>query len=53
MWWHRSLKEFSSLARTPGQGHRRDDLTDRTDLRFWPIMADLGSRDVERLLADR
>jgi plasmid stabilization system protein ParE len=33
------IEGVRSLARTPGQGHRRDDLTDRTDLRFWPIMA--------------
>jgi plasmid stabilization system protein ParE len=28
-----------SVARTPGQGHRRDDLTPREDLRFRTVFS--------------
>ena len=57
------------LGKTPGIGHRREDLT-RRDVRFWPIYSYLvvyqrssrpllviavlhGNRDVKRLLQDR
>ena len=30
---------FRALAKTPGQGHRRDDLTQREDLRFWSVFS--------------
>ena len=30
---------FRSLARTPGQGHCRDDLTPRMELRFWSVFS--------------
>jgi plasmid stabilization system protein ParE len=57
---------FEQLARTPGIGHRRQDLTDRP-LKFWSVHSYLvvynpasdpltivailhGARDVERLL---
>jgi plasmid stabilization system protein ParE len=54
---------FRALARTPGQGYRREDLTPRPELRFWSVFSyriDKKSltiiailhakRDVERLL---
>lgn len=28
-----------AVARTPGQGHRRDDLTQRKELRFWAVFS--------------
>jgi toxin ParE1/3/4 len=28
-----------AVARTPGQGHRRDDLTRREELRFWSVFS--------------
>jgi plasmid stabilization system protein ParE len=30
---------FRSLAKTAGQGHRREDLTRREELRFWPVFS--------------
>jgi plasmid stabilization system protein ParE len=33
------VREFHVLARTPGQGHRRDDLTQREELRFWSVFS--------------
>ncbi len=30
---------FQTLARTPGQGHQREDLTVRDELRFWTIFS--------------
>ena len=30
---------FRAVARTPGQGHRRSDLTQRKELRFWPVFS--------------
>ena len=38
---------FRSLARTPGQGHRRDDLTPRMELRFWSVFSALR-RNLEK-----
>jgi plasmid stabilization system protein ParE len=31
------ISAFRTLARSPGLGHRRDDLTERSELRFWPV----------------
>jgi antitoxin ParD1/3/4/toxin ParE1/3/4 len=33
------VAEFRALAKTPGQGHRRDDLTGRQELRFWSVFS--------------
>ena len=30
---------FRALARTPGQGHRREDLTRRDEIRFWAVFS--------------
>ena len=30
---------FRSIARTPGQGHLREDLTARRELRFWSVFS--------------
>ncbi|MGH9609167.1 MAG: type II toxin-antitoxin system RelE/ParE family toxin [Bryobacteraceae bacterium] len=30
---------FRALSRTPGQGHRREDLTQREELRFWAVFS--------------
>ncbi|MGI9072248.1 MAG: type II toxin-antitoxin system RelE/ParE family toxin [Bryobacteraceae bacterium] len=30
---------FQALARTPGQGHRREDLSSREELRFWNVFS--------------
>jgi antitoxin ParD1/3/4/toxin ParE1/3/4 len=30
---------FRAIARTPGQGHLREDLTARPELRFWPVFS--------------
>jgi plasmid stabilization system protein ParE len=30
---------FRAVARTPGQGHRRDDFTQREELRFWAVFS--------------
>jgi toxin ParE1/3/4 len=30
---------FRSIARTPGQGHLREDLTLRPELRFWSVFS--------------
>jgi toxin ParE1/3/4 len=30
---------FRALARTPGQGHRRGDLSEREELRFWSVFS--------------
>lgn len=30
---------FRALARTPGQGHWREDLTERKELRFWAVFS--------------
>jgi plasmid stabilization system protein ParE len=37
-WITRLYEAFESLARTPGMGHRRDDLTSYPVL-FWPVAA--------------
>ncbi|HEY6389641.1 MAG TPA: type II toxin-antitoxin system RelE/ParE family toxin [Bryobacteraceae bacterium] len=33
------VAEFRAIARTPGQGHRRDDLTERIELRFRSVFS--------------
>jgi len=33
------VRGFRALARTPGQGHRRDDLSEREELRFWSVFS--------------
>ena len=33
------VMSFRALARTPGQGHRRPDLTERDELRFWSVFS--------------
>ncbi len=33
------VAEFRALARTPGQGHMRDDLTERKELRCWSVFS--------------
>jgi plasmid stabilization system protein ParE len=33
------VTSFRALVRTPGQGHKREDLTDREELRFWPVFS--------------
>jgi toxin ParE1/3/4 len=48
------VSAFRSLARTPGQGHRREDLTPHEDLRFWPVFSFLivyrvGRRPIEMI----
>jgi plasmid stabilization system protein ParE len=35
------VAEFRALAKTPGQGHRRDDFTGREELRFWSVFSSL------------
>lgn len=30
---------FHALVRTPGQGHRREDLSSREELRFWNVFS--------------
>ena len=30
---------FRAVTRTPEQGHRREDLTKRKELRFWPVFS--------------
>lgn len=30
---------FRALVKTPGQGHRREDLTPREELRFWSVFS--------------
>ena len=30
---------FRALAKNPGQGHRREDLTPRRELRFWSVFS--------------
>src|SRR5260370_37847780 len=42
------VAEFRALARTPGQGHRRDDLTGRRELRFWSVFSYLIVYRVDR-----
>jgi plasmid stabilization system protein ParE len=39
---------FRSLVRTPGQGHRRQDLTSREELRFWPVFSYLVVYRIDR-----
>jgi antitoxin ParD1/3/4/toxin ParE1/3/4 len=33
------VNAFRGIARTPGQGHHRDDLTPRPELRFWSVFS--------------
>ena len=33
------ITAFRALARTPGQGHRREDLSSREELRFWSVFS--------------
>src|SRR5713101_3252789 len=33
------VAEFRALAGTPRQGHMRDDLTERKELRFWSVFS--------------
>jgi plasmid stabilization system protein ParE len=30
---------FHALVKTPGQGHRREDLSSREELRFWTVFS--------------
>ena len=39
---------FRSLAKTPGQGHRREDLTHREELRFWAVFSYLIVYRIDR-----
>lgn len=39
---------FHSLVRTPGQGHRREDLTSREELRFWAVFSYLIVYRIDR-----
>jgi plasmid stabilization system protein ParE len=68
-WIEKPFDAFESLGRTPGMGHRREDLTSHRVL-FWPVGAYLviyraerrpieivavtqGSRDIPRFLSRR
>lgn len=68
-WVDRLFDAFRSIARTPGMGHRREDLT-ALPIRFWPVGAYLvlyraqkqgieivavtrGSRDIPSFLSRR
>ena len=42
------ISGFRVLARTPGQGRRRDDLTQREELRFWCIFSYLIVYRIDR-----
>jgi antitoxin ParD1/3/4/toxin ParE1/3/4 len=33
------VTSYRALARSPGQGHRRQDLTEREELRFWSVFS--------------
>ena len=33
------IAAFHGLVRTPGQGHRREDLSSREELRFWNVFS--------------
>jgi plasmid stabilization system protein ParE len=33
------IAAFHALVRTPGQGHRRQDLSSREELRFWAVFS--------------
>jgi plasmid stabilization system protein ParE len=39
MWPARSLRRFVPSHETPGQGHRRPDLTERDELRVWSVFS--------------
>ena len=39
---------FRALAGRPGLGHRRDDLTQREELRFWPVFSYLIVYRIDR-----
>ena len=39
-WIERLFEAFKKLGRTPGMGHKRDDLT-KHPLLFWPVDSDL------------
>jgi|SRR6266567_2898593 len=39
---------FRTLAKAPGQGHRRDDLTKREHLRFWAVFSYLIVYQIEK-----
>jgi plasmid stabilization system protein ParE len=40
---------FHTLTRTPGVGHKRDDLTSRDQLRFWAVFSYLIVYRVDKL----
>jgi plasmid stabilization system protein ParE len=42
------IAAIHSLVRTPGLGHRREDLTSRNDLRFWRVFSYLIVYRVDR-----
>ncbi len=46
-WIEKLFEAFEALGRTPGMGHRRDDLTD-WDVLFWPVGAYLIIYRAER-----
>lgn len=35
----RLVGAFRAIAKTPGLGHLREDLTTRPELRFWPVFS--------------
>jgi len=39
---------FRAVARMPGQGHRREDLTKRDELRFWSVFSYLIVYRIDR-----
>jgi plasmid stabilization system protein ParE len=39
---------FRALAKMSGQGHRRDDLTQRQEVRFWPVFSYLIVYRIDR-----
>jgi len=42
------VSAFHSLARNPGQGHRREDLVSREEVRFWPVFSYLVVYRIDR-----
>ena len=42
------VNAFRAVARMPGQGHRREDLTQRDELRFWPVFSYLIVYRIDR-----
>jgi plasmid stabilization system protein ParE len=39
---------FHALVRTPGQGHRREDVSSREELRFWAVFSYLIVYRIDR-----